>query len=208
MEGGRGCWLPTSTRLSRSMGLPSCSQLTSCTGWPETMHWNCASLSTSTVCTCGCRCAVNGAEKQREREGKEREGEGSGSCLSACLVAWLPGVVSNHSIDPLTCHRERHLNCLLASCVVYPAQIFATVLETRLQWHKSMAITIFGFHFHADNCQGPTAEGEGDNFIHTLVILSSPADTMVMRSLSCSGSSCSFSSLNQLQREREKDEKR
>jgi len=32
----------------------------------------------------------------------------------------------------------------------------------------------------------------------TLVILSRPADTMVMRSLNCSGSSCSFSSLNQL----------
>lgn len=47
----------------------------------------------------------------------------------------------------------------------------------------------------------------GDNFIHTLVILSSPADTMVMRSLSCSGSSCSFSSLNQLQK-REGDNER
>lgn len=71
---GGGQWVPTSTRLSRNMGLPSCSQLTSCTGWPETMHWNCASLSTSTVCTCGCRCAVNGAEKQREKE--ERGGGG------------------------------------------------------------------------------------------------------------------------------------
>lgn len=38
---------------------------------------------------------------------------------------------------------------------------------------------------------------------HTLVILSRPADTIVMRSLSCSGSSCSFSSLNQLKRDKD-----
>lgn len=54
----------TSMRVSRRIGLPSCSQLTSCTGCPETMHWNWASLSTSTVCTWGCRWAVNGADAQ------------------------------------------------------------------------------------------------------------------------------------------------
>lgn len=60
----------TSTLLSLSMGLPSCSQLTSWTGWPETMHWNWASLSTSTVCTCGCRCAVKGAVFVKEIAGQ------------------------------------------------------------------------------------------------------------------------------------------
>lgn len=43
------------------MGFPSCSQLMSCTGWPDIIHWNWASLSTSTVCTWGCKWAVNGA---------------------------------------------------------------------------------------------------------------------------------------------------
>lgn len=134
------------------MGLPSWSQLTSCTGWPETMHWNCASLSTSTVCTCGCRCAVNGAGALRAGEMKwERE------CWFISKYRWWRCSLSNHvysvqsRVSALTCHRERHLNSLLARRIVYPAQIFATVLETRLQWHKSMAITIFGFHFHADN---------------------------------------------------------
>lgn len=35
-------------------------------------------------------------------------------------------------------------------------------------------------------------------YIHTLVILSNPAETIVIRSLSWSGNSCSFSSLNHL----------
>ena len=58
----------TSMRLSRSIGLPSCNQLMSCTGCPDIIHWNWASLSTSTVCTWGCKCAVNGAAFRRKNK--------------------------------------------------------------------------------------------------------------------------------------------
>lgn len=51
----------TSIRLSLKIGLPSCNHFTSCTGCPETIHWNSASLSTSMVCIWGCKWAVNGA---------------------------------------------------------------------------------------------------------------------------------------------------
>lgn len=58
----------TSILLSRIIGFPSCSQFISYTGWPDTIHWNWASLSTSTICTCGCKWAVNGALQFKKQQ--------------------------------------------------------------------------------------------------------------------------------------------
>lgn len=55
----------TSILLSLINGLLLCIHEISWIGEPDTMHWNCASLSTSIVCTCGCRWAVSGAAKKK-----------------------------------------------------------------------------------------------------------------------------------------------